>query len=266
MYSAHRDSIRFQPSDRRSVHRQDGGRGGAIRTGGSVATGGSVRTGGLMRMGGVRKASKNHINAARLYHSLLSMPQHQWEGHREIANQASGGTPHPFWGSMRHPFNGETKHLSTLARVHSPHVAAKLLESHHATHGGGLGGTGGGFMDILRQLFNAGKRFFSRSGEEALDKAKGAAQGYADQALDAAHGFRDQAIGEAQRLREQGQDALMDYGRDKLQELVGEGQSFDGFMNAVFQPGQRPWQREPGGQEWQVEGQGGFPDYGDEGQ
>jgi hypothetical protein len=78
------------------------------------------------------------------------MQQHDWESLREAASQHMGHTPSAMWGRLPvRPFKGDRKHIFSIARTHTPHVAAKLLEADHARSG-----EGGGFGEALKHLMD----------------------------------------------------------------------------------------------------------------
>ena len=87
-------------------------------------------------------------SAKSMYHGLMRMQQHDWESIREAASQHMGHSPSAMWGPLpKRPFKGDMKHLFSVARAHTPHVAAKLLEADHARSG-----EGGGFSEALRHI------------------------------------------------------------------------------------------------------------------
>lgn len=150
--------------------------GGALRSGGGlgVSTGGGFGDdliGGFKSAGrAVGKAVQSADSAIRkevgapplrgrstpsktkdTYHGLMKMGQHAWESVREAASQNLGHAPSAMWGKIpSQPFKGNAHHVRSVARAHSPHIAAKLLEAEHAQVG-----EGGGFADALTHLVGA---------------------------------------------------------------------------------------------------------------
>lgn len=156
--------------------------GGALRSGGSVQSAGGfgVGVGGSVRSGG--GLSGADMSVRQQYHSLMKMHQHDWEAMREAASQSLGNAPSHMWGPIPVPkFEGEMHHMRNVARAHSPHIAAKLLEAEHAHQG-----EGGGFRSAIRHVLkavrdHAGALFKSSGLKEALketleSKAQGAVQ------------------------------------------------------------------------------------------
>lgn len=84
-----------------------------------------------------------------MYKRLINMPQHAWEGHREVASQAGGHLPGLFWPSMTGGELEGTPHMDEIASIHTPQQAAARLKVHHAVRGGGAP-----FLKSLKKLMD----------------------------------------------------------------------------------------------------------------
>lgn len=144
--------------------------GGALRSGGGLASGGQLspellaneqeaRGAGLASGGAFPSGliSSERVQSALStvkdqYHGLMRMKQHDWEAVRETASQALGNAPSLMWGAIPiGKFKGDEHHMRTLAKAHSPHIAAKLLESEHVHQGEG-GGLSTAFSHVIGGL------------------------------------------------------------------------------------------------------------------
>lgn len=79
------------------------------------------------------------------------MGQSQWEQHREMASQMIGNKASAMWDTMVAPkFSGGQHHVRDVAKIHTPHLAAKMVEAEHAHRG-----EHGGFHAALKHVRNA---------------------------------------------------------------------------------------------------------------
>lgn len=135
--------------------------GGALASGGSfadVVSGvGQAVKGAVGQVGSALGSVGSDIvgavgsKARDMYHGLMSMHQHDWEAVREAASQNLGNGASSMWGAIPSaPFKRSAHHVMSVARAHSPHIAAKLLEAEHAQVG-----EGGGFHDALQHFMGA---------------------------------------------------------------------------------------------------------------
>lgn len=104
-----------------------------------------------------------------MYHGLMRMHQHDWEALRETAAQNLGHAPSAMWGAIpSDPFGGSNHHMMSVAKAHSPHIAAKLLEAEHAQVG-----SGGGFSGALTHVMGALGDHFAGKTSDSFTKHTG---------------------------------------------------------------------------------------------
>ena len=130
-----------EPEPEEKVEQQVEQKAGSLSAGGGLISGGSIQSGGALRSGGALASGGQIAQSVRdQYHGLMRTKQHDWEAIREAASQGLGHAPSLMWGPIpTGKFGGSEHHIRTLARAHSPHIAAKLLEAEHAHQGEGGG-------------------------------------------------------------------------------------------------------------------------------
>lgn len=119
--------------------------------------------------GGFAQEVNGRQSTKDMYHGLMRMHQHDWEAMRETAAQNLGHAPSAMWGGIpSDAFKGPAHHMMSVAKAHSPHVAAKLLEAEHAQVG-----EGGGFSEALLHVMKSLGSHFAGKAADAFTKHTG---------------------------------------------------------------------------------------------